>query len=122
VVNEFQRKKVRNVNWPWRQSRLDWDRNNVPPAEVVRILAMRILSGLVGISLLAAVVCWLGRHEPGVRGPAGGVGMTAAMLSLPTALWCALRIRRWPLVGMVAMSCVPVAIWTWLFLYFAVHA
>jgi hypothetical protein len=108
---------VRNVNRPWWQSRLDWDQNNVSATHVVRLLG-----SLVGISLLAAIVCWFGRDEPIVSGPAGGLGMTIAMLSLPTSLWCALRIRRWPVVGMVVLSCLPVALWTWLFVYYALRA
>jgi len=99
------------VNRPWWQWRLDWDEKNVSAAHIVRLV-----SALVGISLLAATVGWFGRHEPIASGPAAGVGVLTAITSIGVSLWCALRIRQWPLVGMVVLSCLPVAIWLWLFL------
>jgi hypothetical protein len=98
-----------DVNRPWWQWRLDTDRENVAPAHIVCLIG-----ALLGTSWLAAIAFWLGRDEPGVRGPAGAIGVLTAILSLGVSLWCSIRIRRWSLVGMVVLSCLATATWSWL--------
>jgi hypothetical protein len=99
------------MNRPWWQWRLEVNRDNLPTTYIVGWLA-----AFIGVSLLAALAFALG---PSARGPAGGVGMPAAITGMGLSLWCAIRLRRWSFVGMVVLSCVPAAIWGWLFYWYA---
>jgi hypothetical protein len=81
---------------------------------------LRFAIGCIVVSVLAALAFLVGGHVASVRGPAGGVGIMAALLGSGVALWFSLRVRNRGLVVATAFSVLPLAFWCWV-IYEIVH-
>jgi hypothetical protein len=81
---------------------------------------LRLAVGCIVVSVLAALAFLVGGHVASVRGPAGGVGIMAALFGSGVALWFAVRARNRRLVVAAVISVLPLAFWCWV-IYEIVH-
>lgn len=74
---------------------------------------LRLALGSIGVSVFAALAFLIGGHVASVRGPAGGVGIMAALVGSGVALWFSIRSRNTRLTAAAVLSVLPLAFWCW---------
>ncbi len=90
------------------QKSQDMTRQNINPY-VVLLFAV----GCIVVSVIAALAFLLGRQYSEVRGVAGAMGLTAALMGSGVAVWFSIRARNRRLLIAALLSILPLAIWGW---------
>ena len=72
---------------------------------------LKFTAGCIMVSALAGISFLIWGHVASVRGPAGGVGIMAALLGTGVPLWFTVRTRELSLLVATLLSLLPLAFW-----------